>query len=135
MDFIKKSILAKIVSIIGVSIAFIMLFSNTYIFSSSKGLISDIEKDNMQIKTELALEKIYLKLEKASAFVLAASEIEFMKDMDFDKAYSYFRDNISNTDFLLTFLIDSNGNYVSYAGKQKANLSKNSKTLSCILKL
>jgi methyl-accepting chemotaxis protein len=123
MDYIKKSILRKIVSVIGISVVIIMIFSNSYIFSNSKEMISDIEKDNMQTKTELALEKIFLRIEKASAFVLAASEIEFMKDMDFDKAYSYFSKNISNTDFLLTFLIDSKGNYVSHAGKQKSNLS------------
>ena len=123
MDFIKRSILKKIVSVIGISVVVIMIFSNSYIFSNSKEMISDIEKDNMKVKTELALEKILLKIEKASAFVLSASEIEFMKDMDFEKAFSYFSKNISNTDFLLTFLIDSNGNYVSHAGKQKSNLS------------
>ncbi|MCK9225684.1 MAG: methyl-accepting chemotaxis protein [Candidatus Muirbacterium halophilum] len=123
MNYIKKSILRKIVSIIGISVVIIMLFSNSYIFSKSKKMISDIEKDNMNTKTELAVEKITAKLNKLTAFVLATSEMDFAKNNDFNKAYIYFKEQIQHTDCLITYIADTDGNYVSQLGIQPGNVS------------
>ncbi|MFA7578204.1 MAG: methyl-accepting chemotaxis protein [Candidatus Muiribacteriota bacterium] len=108
-------------------LAVVIIIANTVItvitVRSSSNNILRVEQDFLYEKINTAKLSIEKVIESGASFVLSLSELDVVKSMDFEQLAPFLSNQKKITDFVLLMVINENGNYVTHAGIQSANLS------------